>query len=63
MGVTLDNTLDIGRMAEDRMPPVGVPVWVQCEGFRVMAYLDEDGKWRNFVTTAEVVGVMNWIGI
>jgi len=22
------------------------PVWVQCPGFRCLAYLDEDGKWR-----------------
>jgi len=24
------------------------PVWVQCPGFRCLAYLDEDGKWRTF---------------
>jgi hypothetical protein len=24
----------------------GTPVWVQCTGFRCLAYQDADGKWR-----------------
>lgn len=29
-----------------KLPGVGEPVWVQCSGFRIMAYRDEDGAWR-----------------
>jgi hypothetical protein len=29
------------------LPPVGVPVQVQCNGFKCMAYLDKEGKWRD----------------
>ena len=32
------------------LPPVGVPVQVQCEGFKCMAYCDKEGKWMDFVT-------------
>jgi hypothetical protein len=26
------------------------PVWVQCRGYRCLAYLDATGKWINFYT-------------
>jgi len=26
----------------------GEPVWVQCEGFRCLAFLDKQGQWRAF---------------
>lgn len=29
------------------------PVWVQCQGFRTMAYMGQGGKWRNFSDDAE----------
>lgn len=61
MGTETDKPSGPERRAEAPMPPVGVPVWVQCKGFRVMAYLDHNGKWRNLATTEEVVGVIKWI--
>lgn len=32
------------------LPPPGVPVQVQCEGFKCMAYRDNEGKWMDFFT-------------
>ena len=29
------------------VPRAGVPVQVQCDGFKCMAYLDKEGKWRD----------------
>jgi hypothetical protein len=29
------------------LPAAGVPVQVQCVGFKCMAYLDKEGKWRD----------------
>ena len=28
--------------------PVGVPVWVQCDGFRCLACLNQKGEWRTY---------------
>jgi|GEM_PF-4995740 len=28
--------------------------FVQCEGFRCLAYLDKDGKWRNWMSDYEL---------
>jgi hypothetical protein len=32
---------------EKKLPPVGMPVQVQCDGFRCMASRDETGVWRS----------------
>jgi hypothetical protein len=32
------------------LPPAGVPVQVQCDGFKCMAYRDNEGKWIDFFT-------------
>jgi hypothetical protein len=32
------------------LPPPGVPVQVQCNGFKCMAYRDKDGNWMDFFT-------------
>jgi hypothetical protein len=42
-------------------PTVGEPVWVQGHGFRVLAYRDREGKWRNVGDRKEVVGVIKWL--
>ena len=43
------------------LPVVGLPVQVQCEGFKCMAYLDKRGQWMDFFThksLAHVLGVV-----
>lgn len=43
-------------MAEDRKqsqkaekrPPLAIPVHVQCEGFRCLAYRNETGEWVDY---------------
>lgn len=41
---------------DDKLPPVGEPVWVQCDRFRTLAFRDKNGKWRALVTEKELVG-------
>jgi hypothetical protein len=36
-----------GQKAEKR-PTLAVPVHVQCEGFRCLAYRDKTGAWVNY---------------
>ena len=33
---------------------VGEPVWVQCEGFRCLAYLNHRGEWRAYSNNAKL---------
>jgi len=37
-------------------------VWVQCNGYRCLAYRDEAGKWINFYTGKRVVDFIAVIG-
>jgi hypothetical protein len=49
-----------GKDGSGKLPPAGEPVWVRCEGYRTMAYLDSNGVWRSAATDKElneVVGV------
>ncbi len=57
--------MNTGNLAPDEkndksrgLPPVGEPVWVQHEGYRTMAYLDKDGKWRKLYDGDELVGAV-----
>lgn len=40
------------------LPRPGVPVQVQCNDFKCMAYRDEDGKWMDFFTRKFLPGVL-----
>jgi hypothetical protein len=40
------------------LPPGGEPVWVQCEGYRTMAYRDAKGLWWNVGNGQEVKGIL-----
>jgi len=42
------------------LPEMGMPVMVQCKEFRCLGYLARDGKWRDFGTSAELPGVVDW---
>lgn len=43
---------------EASLPPVGLNVWVQCEGFRCLAYRTKDGKWLTSFGNKEVKDVI-----
>jgi hypothetical protein len=34
----------------------GEPVWVQCEGFRCLAFQDKQGVWRAFYDRSKLPG-------
>jgi hypothetical protein len=43
------------------LPVIGLPVQVQCEGFKCMAYRDRDGRWVDLFShkfTDRVLGVV-----
>jgi hypothetical protein len=40
------------------LPRPGMPVQVQCIGFKCMAYRDDDGKWMDFFTRKFLPGVL-----
>jgi len=42
------------------LPETGAPVMVQCNGFRCLAYLGTDGKWRDYGTSNELSDVVEW---
>jgi len=37
-------------------------VWVQCKGYRCLAYLDATGKWINFYTGKKLTDFVKIIG-
>ncbi|HKW30623.1 MAG TPA: hypothetical protein VJT54_14905 [Verrucomicrobiae bacterium] len=43
---------------ESTLPPAGLNVWVQCEGFRCLAYRTKDGKWMTAIGNKEVKDVI-----
>jgi hypothetical protein len=56
-----DKTQEFKSNKYGALPVLGVPVQVQCEGFRCMAYRDREGRWvdlfsREFVP--RVLGVI-----
>ena len=49
----------VGRKPESdpgRLPPTGSPVWVQCDGYRTIAYRDAEGKWRSVAKSEVLTG-------
>lgn len=37
-------------------------IWVQCEGYRCLAYMDAAGKWINFYTGEKLMDFVKVIG-
>ena len=37
-------------------------VWVQCKGYRCLAFTDENGKWINFYTSKKLTDFIEVIG-
>ena len=40
------------------LPPPGVPVEVQCSGFKCMAFRDLEGNWIGYLTRKFLPGVL-----
>jgi len=40
------------------LPSPGMPVQVQCNGFKCMAYRDAEGNWMDFFTRKFLPGVL-----
>ena len=47
-----------GESVYGPLPLSGVPVQVQCNGFKCMAYRDKDGNWMDFFTRKFLPGVL-----
>jgi hypothetical protein len=50
--------IDENEETESELPPVGLNVWVQCEGYRCLAYRTKDGKWMTAIGHKEVKNVI-----
>ena len=44
-----------------RQSPLAVPVQVQCEGFRCLAYRDPEGKWIDYCSGKPLTGKVQLI--
>lgn len=43
------------------LPQIGLPVWVQCDGYRTMAFRDARGVWRTVAREQELKGMVKVI--
>ncbi len=43
-----------GKSVLSQAGPVNEPVWVQCNGFRCLAYLNQQGEWRAYSSGAKL---------
>ncbi|HWD92080.1 MAG TPA: response regulator [Verrucomicrobiae bacterium] len=53
----------LGRGPDRHPPPTGEPVIAQCPDFRCLAYVDSDGKWREYENSSELPEVTEWFEI
>jgi hypothetical protein len=52
---------DLPKKNYGTRPRTGVPVQVQCEGYKCMAFLDQEGRWVDFFSrqfVSQVLGVV-----
>ncbi len=47
---------------KNRLPNYEELVWVQCKGYRCLAYRDAAGKWVNFYTDRKLTNFVRVIG-
>jgi hypothetical protein len=51
---------DLNKGAKREISPVlAVPVYVQCDGFRSLAYRDKEGVWRHFYGDQPIEGIVS----
>jgi hypothetical protein len=41
---------------------VGEPIWVQCEGYRCLAYLNQRGEWRAYFDNSKLPDTIKVLG-
>ena len=46
---------------DEKFLPPAAPVYVQCPGFRCMAYRDERGQWRNYHSRELLTNVLGLV--
>jgi hypothetical protein len=51
-----------GNQTSELVPNHKELVWVQCKGYRCLAYLDITGKWMNFYTGKKLKDFVRIIG-
>jgi hypothetical protein len=56
-----DNTKSRVQKAQKHLPPPAVPVHVQCDGFRCLAYCDKNGAWVNYQDGKPLSGIVRVI--
>ncbi len=49
--------------SQKRVPLMGQQVVVQCEGFRCLAYLDVEGRWRSVYDGRELPRVLEIVDL
>jgi DNA-binding NtrC family response regulator len=63
----IERVLRSGKNADPRaskkLPPAGVLVIARCDGFRCLAYLDSEGKWREHQNSKELPEVIEWFEV
>jgi hypothetical protein len=47
-----------GGTASVKNPQINQQYWVQCDGYRCLAIMDDAGKWESVSTRKEVTGVI-----
>jgi len=58
--VSLVNGIFSASNSNGKIPEIGTPVLAQFPGFSCLAYLDRQGKWRDFAHSNELPPVMDW---
>jgi len=46
------------KKLSDKLPPIGMNVWVQCDGYRCLAYLAAGGIWKDSYNHQELLNVI-----
>jgi hypothetical protein len=46
----MDEAQELAKQNYGPLPVSGLPVQVQCDGFKCMAFRDKDGRWKDFFT-------------
>jgi len=62
--ISLPRTNGTAEKAQDPddLPLSGQMVWVQCKGYRCLAFRDAQGKWVNFYTGEKLTNFVRVVG-
>ena len=54
----MEDNLKKAKPGYGPLPALGLPVQVQCNGFKCMAFRDKQGNWKDFFTLESLPGVL-----